>query len=245
MYHFFVSSDQVGESGITITGSDVNHIKNVLRMKPGEQIMVSNGVDRDYCCQLEELSGDVIKARILFVEETAAELPSKLYLFQGLPKSDKMELIIQKAVELGAYEVIPVETRRAVVKLDAKKAEAKVKRWNAIAESGAKQSKRIMIPKVTEVMTFKEALEYSKALDVKLIPYELAEGMSQTKEVLKEIKPGQSVGIFIGPEGGFEEGEVEMAREYGAVPITLGKRILRTETAGMTLLSILMFQLSE
>ena len=171
------------------------------------------------------------------------ELPSKIYLFQGLPKADKMELIIQKAVELGAYEVIPVSTKRAVVKLDDKKAGKKVERWNSIAESGAKQSGRNVIPKVTEVMSFKNALEYAKGLDVLFIPYELAEGMEETRELIEQIQPGQSVGIFIGPEGGFEVSEVESTIEYGAKPITLGKRILRTETAGLTMLSILMYHL--
>lgn len=156
-----------------------------------------------------------------------------------------MELIIQKAVELGAYEIIPVATRRAVVKLDAKKEESKRKRWNSISTSAAKQSKRSVIPMVTKVMSFKEAVIYANELDIKLIPYELASGMQKTKDVIGNIQKGQSIGIFIGPEGGFDEAEVEAAREAGAVPITLGKRILRTETAGMTVLSILMFTLED
>ena len=173
------------------------------------------------------------------------ELPSRLYLFQGPPKSDKMELIIQKAVELGVYEVIPMASRRSVVKLDAKKEENKRKRWNAIAESAAKQSKRLVIPRVTEVMSFGQALAYGEKLDLKLIPYELAENMDRTREIISRIRPGQSVGIFIGPEGGFEREEVEQALDKGAQAITLGRRILRTETAGMALLSVLMFQLEE
>ena len=156
-----------------------------------------------------------------------------------------MELIIQKAVELGAYEVIPVETKRCVVKLDGKKAAKKVERWKQIAESAAKQSKRMLIPNVHEVLTFKEALKYAEAMDIRLIPYELAKGMQETKEILADIQPGQSVGIFIGPEGGFEEKEVETAISEGAKPITLGKRILRTETAGLAILSVLMFQLEK
>ena len=148
-------------------------------------------------------------------------------------------------MELGAYEIIPVATKRAVVKLDEKKASKKVERWNSIAEGGAKQSGRTVIPKVTEVMTWKEAIEYAKALDVVLIPYELAEGMSETKDIIENINPGQSIGIFIGPEGGFETTEVEFAVEHGAKPITLGKRILRTETAGLTTLSILMYHLER
>ena len=172
-------------------------------------------------------------------------MKNRIYLFQGLPKADKMELIIQKAVELGAYSVVPVSTRRCVVKLDNKKAEKKVSRWQQIAESAAKQSKRMLVPEVHSVMTFKEALVYAKELDVLLIPYELAKGMKETKELIRSIEPGKSIGVFIGPEGGFEEQEVADAMEAGAKPITLGHRILRTETAGLAVLSVLMFQLED
>ena len=245
MYHFFVTQDQIGPETITITGPDVNHMKNVLRMKPGEEILISNGVDKDYRCQVETLDSDAVTARILSVDEEGTELPGKIYLFQGLPKADKMELIIQKAVELGVFSIIPVETKRCVVKLDVKKAAKKVVRWQQIAESAAKQSKRMLIPEIHEVMTYKQALEFAKQLDVKLIPYELAKGMKETREILSEIKLGQSVGIFIGPEGGFEEEEVAKALEAGAHAITLGRRILRTETAGLAILSVLMFQLEN
>ena len=173
------------------------------------------------------------------------ELPSRIYLFQGLPKQEKMELIVQKAVELGVCQVIPVQTRRCVVKLDAKKAAKKVQRWQQIAESAAKQAGRGYIPAVSEVMTFQEALAFSETLDIRLIPYELADGMEGTRKILDEIRPGQSVGIFIGPEGGFEKEEVGRAVEAGALPITLGKRILRTETAGIAVLSILMYRLEK
>ena len=152
---------------------------------------------------------------------------------------------MQKAVELGAYEVIPVATKRAVVKLDQKKAAKKVERWNSIAESAAKQAGRSRIPKVAQVMNYREALEAAKELDVVLIPYELAEGMEETRQVVRSIRPGQSVGIFIGPEGGFEKEEVAEAMESGAKAVTLGRRILRTETAGLTMLSVLMFELEK
>ena len=243
MHHFFVTPDQVKNDYIYIEGSDVNHVKNVLRMKIGEALEICDGNNKKYLCEIEEMTSEYVKA--LIKEELGAdtELPSKLYLFQGLPKSDKMELIIQKAVELGAYEIIPVATKRAVVKLDEKKAGKKVERWNSIAEGGAKQSGRSFVPKVTNVMSYKEALQYAKTLDVILIPYELAEGMKETKEIISAIEAGQSVGIFIGPEGGFEIAEVEAAMEAGAKAITLGKRILRTETAGLTTLSILMYHL--
>ncbi|MCI6887822.1 MAG: 16S rRNA (uracil(1498)-N(3))-methyltransferase [Lachnospiraceae bacterium] len=245
MYHFFVTPAQIVDGYAVITGQDVNHIRNVLRMKQGEQIGVRDGISRNYICELETMEPDQIRARILSEEADSSELPAKLYLFQGLPKSDKMELIIQKAVELGAYQIIPVATRRAVVKLDKKKEESRVKRWNAIAESAAKQSGRMMIPEVTGVMSLKEAFHYASGFDRNLIPYELAEGMEETRRVLAQIRPGMQVGIFIGPEGGFDVEEVEQAVAEGIHPITLGRRILRTETAGMTMLSILMFQLEQ
>lgn len=246
MYRFFVEPAQVGEKEIIITGSDVNHIKNVLRMKPEETILISSGESLEYTCYIRELKEEKIIAHIMYVQESGYELPSRLYLFQGLPKSDKMELIIQKAVELGVHEIIPVASKRAVVKLDARKEEKKRTRWQAISESAAKQSKRMYVPEVKKVMSFSQAVEYAGQLDVVLVPYELAKGMGETREIIGKIKKGQSVGIFIGPEGGFEETEVEMAVEKAnAKAITLGKRILRTETAGLTVLSILMFTLEE
>lgn len=245
MYHFFVTPDQIMDGYAVITGQDVNHIRNVLRMRAGEQVGIRDGISRNYICELEEIGQDAVRARILSEEQDSSELPARLYLFQGLPKSDKMELTIQKAVELGAYQIIPVATRRAVVKLDKKKEETKVKRWNAIAESAAKQSGRMVIPEVTGVMTLKEAYQYASGFDLNLIPYELAEGMEETRQVLSQVRPGMQVGIFIGPEGGFDVEEVELAIASKIHPITLGRRILRTETAGMTALSILMFQLEQ
>lgn len=244
MYQFFVEPSQIQGNRIVITGSDVNHIKNVLRMKVGEELAVSNGIDgKEYRCGIEELAEDEVICTLRFVKEDGVELPSRIYLFQGLPKADKMELIIQKAVELGVYEVIPVAAKRAVVKLDEKKARTKVARWQGIAEAAAKQSKRGLIPQVQNVMSMKEAVRYAQNMDVKLIPYELAEDMSKTKELISGLQPGQSVAVFIGPEGGFEEKEIAEAMENGIVPITLGKRILRTETAGFTVLSWLMYHL--
>ena len=245
MQRFFVTPDQVGEDKIRIQGSDVNHMKNVLRMRPGEEVMVSDGNNRQYRCRVEDYpEGEAVLA-ILEAGLVDTELPSRIYLFQGLPKQEKMELIVQKAVELGVCQVIPVQPRRCVGKLDAKKAAKKVQRWQQIAESAAKQAGRGYIPAVSEVMTFQEALAFSETLDIRLIPYELADGMEGTRKILDGIRPGQSVGIFIGPEGGFEKEEVGRAVEAGALPITLGKRILRTETAGIAVLSILMYRLEK
>lgn len=246
MYQFFVEPSQICGRRITITGNDVNHIKNVLRMQPGEEIAVSNGRDgREYRCGILEFEENTVLCELRFIKEDGVELPARVHLFQGLPKADKMELIVQKAVELGVYEIIPVAAKRCVVKLDEKKARNKTGRWQAVAEAAAKQSKRRIIPPVTEVMSFGKALEYAKDMQVKLIPYELAEGMARTKELIESVCPGQDIAVFIGPEGGFEEQEVEKARECGIQPVTLGKRILRTETAGLAVMAWLMYRLEE
>ena len=243
MHHFFVTPSQVKDGDIFVEGQDVNHLKNVLRVKPGEAVAVSDGDNRKYVCTVERYEEGAAVLRICEEQEADTELPSRICLFQGLPKQDKMELIVQKAVELGVSEVVPVVTRRSVVKLDEKKAGKKVQRWQSIAESASKQAGRGHIPKVAQVAGFKEALLQASGLDVLLIPYELAEDMRETKKEIGSIVPGQSVGVFIGPEGGFEREEVEAAIEAGARPITLGRRILRTETAGLTTLSVLMFHL--
>lgn len=244
MYQFFVDSSQIQDKRIIITGSDVNHIKNVLRLQPGEEIAVKNGVDdREYRCGIEEFTQDSVICTLRFIREEGVELPSKIYLFQGLPKADKMELIIQKSVELGVFEVIPLAVKRCVVKLDEKKAAAKVKRWQGIAEAAAKQCRRGIIPTVSEPMSMREAAAYARQMDVRLIPYELAGDMAHTKEIIEAIRPGQSVAVFIGPEGGFEQSEVEEALAAEIMPVTLGKRILRTETAGLAVLSWLLYHL--
>lgn len=243
MHRFFIQHSQIQDKRLYVEGADVNHIKNVLRMKHGDQVMISDGEGMQYLCTLEAFESGLVWFEIVDAWKENRELPSKLYLFQGLPKSDKMELIIQKATELGVYELIPTVTGRTVVKLDEKKAQKKTARWNAIAESAAKQSGRSRIPQVREVMTFSEALAYAGDLDVLLIPYEKAEGMEATRQAVEGIRPGQSVGIFIGPEGGFEEAEVEQAMACGALPVTLGRRILRTETAGFVVLSMLLYHL--
>lgn len=241
MYRFFVPEENVHEQEIRITGDDVNHIKNVLRMKAGEKVVVSCGQGMDYYCIIEDIQERVIVLRVREAEPAVTELPARIVLFQALPKLDKMELVIQKAIELGAAEAVPVRTRRCVVKLDAKKEEKKLARWRAIAESAAKQSGRGIIPEVHSVMDFRDALEYAGQLDVIMIPYELCGTAAESGETIREAAGQQSIGIFIGPEGGFERSEIELASDYGAVPVSLGKRILRTETAGLAVLSVLMF----
>lgn len=245
MYHFFVDDSNISENEIIITGKDVNHIKNVLRLKENDKILISNGQDKDFYCIISKINNDEVVTLIDSVLEESNELPSKIYLFQGLPKNDKMELIIQKAVELGVYEIIPVAMKNCVVKLDAKKEASKIKRWEAISESAAKQSKRCIIPSIHNVLSFKEAVEYASTLDVNIVPYENQKGIEETRRVVGNIKRGQSVGIFIGPEGGFDDKEIEEVLSKSFIPLTLGRRILRTETAGMAMMSILMYNLEQ
>lgn len=245
MYRFFVDKADCLSDEIIITGQDVNHIKNVLRLKVGEEISVSDGADKEYICSIRELTEDKVFAKIEDVLGNNRELPVEIYLFQGFPKGDKLETIIQKAVELGVAKIVPVMTKRSIVKLDDKKAAKRVERYNAISLAAAKQSKRSVIPEVLPVMSFKEALKLAETLDMNIIPYENAEGIAASKAVIKEVASQKSLGIFIGPEGGFDQAEVDDVLAIGGKSITLGHRILRTETAGMTVLSIIMFELEQ
>lgn len=243
MYHFFADRERIGRGEVSLVGGDVNHIRNVLRMKPGERVAVSDGTGGEYLCEVRQVGSGEVILDILEERDGGAELPARIYLFQGLAKGDKMEWIIQKAVELGVHQVIPVAAARSVVKLDEKKEQDRVRRWNGIAQSAAKQSGRGIIPQVTGVLSFQEALEHSDGFDVNVIPYERARGMEKTRRQLGRIRPGMDVGIFIGPEGGFEEREIAMAQSRGVEAVSLGRRILRTETAGLMILSVIGYRL--
>lgn len=245
MYRFFVPSEQVYGNQAEITGDDVNHIKNVLRMEPGEKVVISCGQGVDYYCIIKDVQPEMISLQVEREEPVHTELPVRLVLFQALPKADKMEWIIQKAVELGVAEIVPVKTKRVVVRLDEKKSAKKLQRWQGIAQAAAKQSGRGVVPEIHSPLSFKEALQYAEELEYRVIPYELFDDMSETKKVMQELSGADSIGIFIGPEGGFERSEVETAMAVGALPISLGRRILRTETAGLAILSVLMFQIES
>ena len=208
-------------------------------MREGDTILVSCD-GKSHLCRLCGFEDDVTLAEVIEEDYQDTELPVQLYLFQGLPKGDKLELIIQKAVELGACGIIPVEMNRSVVKLDEKKKKAKQERWQAIAESAAKQSKRNLIPTVSEALSYKNAIKMASDMDVFLVPYENERGMKATEEALSKIKSGSKIGILIGPEGGFDESEVIAAKEIGGDIVSLGKRILRAETAAITALSMCM-----
>lgn len=246
MYRFFISSGQVEGEEIVITGDDVNHIKNVLRLETGDWVVACDGNGTDYVSRIQSLQSDSVLLHVEKTQDTGTELPVRITLFQGMPKKDKLEWIIQKAVELGACEIVPVMTKRCVVRLqEEKKITKRMERWQTIAHAAAKQCDRGVIPTVHEPVSFEEALNLSDNLEYNIIPYELQEGMQASREIVDTACTKQSLGIFIGPEGGFEPEEICQASERKIQPITLGKRILRTETAGMALLSILMFRLQE
>jgi len=250
MYHFYAEERPEVDGIIRIDGSDYNHIKNVLRMKTGEESVICDGKGTEYVCELSSYEEKTACFKVNETRESVNELPAEIVLFQGLPKKDKMELIIEKAVELGVRMIVPVMTKRVVVKIeDSVKEEKKLSRWNAIAKSAAMQSGRGYMPSVAPIMNFKDAIDLSVKLGSTLIPYEESQKrgvtVKKSREIFESLKGVRNLGIFIGPEGGFEESEVEYAIDKGAKCVSLGKRILRTETAGLCALSLVMFNLEE
>ena len=240
MPKFFFQKNDISRGQVQLFGEDEKHIKTVLRAREGEEITLCDGEGMDYQCRIASLERGVL-LDILSQEVCETEPKTKITLYQGLPKADKMELIIQKCVELGVDRIVAVSTERAIVKLDKKEAK-KLERWQKIAEAAAKQSGRGKIPEIgQQVLKFKEAVAEAKELDGAIIPYE-REQETGIRQFVQNFK-GESVGVFIGPEGGFADEEIALAQENGITPITLGKRILRTETAGLTALSILMYHL--
>ena len=237
------------ETGVLILSDEkAHHIRDVLRMKSGEELLAKAGGDgegeydpREYRLAIESADRDEVVLKLRTVREHDTELPVKVSLYQALPKADKMELIVQKAVELGVCEIIPVESSRCIVKLDDNKKEKRRERWQSIAESAASQCGRAFVPAVRSPMPIAAAFaEAEKSADVCVIPYELQEPGS-TGNLLRGLAPGTRIAVFIGPEGGFEAGEIEKAKEHGIEPVSLGRRILRTETAGLAFLSFLVW----
>lgn len=247
MPRFFVSPESVSGDTISVSEGDYNHIRNVLRMRVGDSLTVCDGQGWDYACAIEDFDNGVCHLHINERIPSAVELPVEITLYQGFPKKDKMELILQKSVELGAVRIVPVLCERTIVKLeDPKKEQRKTERFRAIAESAAKQCGRGILPEVTEPMRFAEAVGDAKARGCCiLLPYENAIGMKATKEAFDEAMKVRRIAVFIGPEGGFARDEVELAEKAGARTISLGRRILRTETAGLAVLSALMLRAEE
>lgn len=243
MHRFFVEKEQITDDIIEIIGSDVKHIKDVLRLKSKEKIEIaSDGIT--YTCELESLLKDKIATRIIDRTKGMNESPIDIILYQGLAKGSKMDLIIQKCTEVGVKEFYPVATHRSVVKIkDIKKEQSKVERWNSIADEAAKQSKRDILPIVQNIISFDEMIELLKGQENILVPYE-DEKKSTIKEKLK-ISENKKIHLIIGPEGGFEPSEIEILKELGANIVTLGPRILRTETAGIVAATIILYELGD
>jgi len=237
MQQIFIKDDPI-DGKFRIEGDDAHHLANVVRLKIGEKIRVSTASEESYLCSVVEVTSTEL---VVQVEDKmdSTELPCKIYLFQAIPKGDRMETIIEKCVELGVTEIIPVEMKNCVVKLDAKKKASRVLRWQAIADSAAKQSKRSAKPVVSEVMSFADAIKRMNECDIKLAPYESKNGMEDTKNAFKRIASGNSISIIIGPEGGFAPEEIDECSKTMDI-ISLGKRILRTDTAAICTLSMLM-----
>lgn len=243
MHHFFVDRSSIEGDIIRIEGEDRHHAVDVLRVRTGEELLVSDGEGTDYVCTVTDPGQEEL---ILSVRERLRsdnELSSEVWLFQGMPKSDKLELIIQKATELGVSHIVPVMTKNTVVKLDERKLPQKLSRWSSIAEAAAKQSKRSVIPQIHGPMKLTEALELAEGFEVSVIPYEHEEGIESLCEAITGFIPGRRIGIFIGPEGGFDRLEIKLAEHKGVLPVSLGKRILRTETAAIAVLSLVMIRL--
>lgn len=247
MPKFFITQNQIENEKITIIGKDVNHIKNVLRQKNGDEIIIcDNTTEQDYKCKIEKIEEEKILCEIQEKIENNSESNVKITIFQGLPKSDKMELVIQKSVELGVYDITPIEMKRCVVKLNEKDKAKKIERWQKIAEVAAKQSGRNQIPKINDIIPVKNICKLTEKYDLILVAYEKEENTT-LKQVLKEIKQENKenlkIAVVIGPEGGIEEEEIEMLQQSGAKIITLGRRILRTETVALNMLSIILYEL--
>lgn len=244
MSRFFVLPQQIDGDTIRIEGGDAQHIGKVLRLSEGEQITICDGAGNDYRTEICGITKNEVLTRIISRSKADTEPQLQAVLYQGIPKAAKMDFVIQKAVELGVARIVPVMTQRSVVKLDAKGAKGKTERWNKIAAEASKQCNRAVLPTVERVMNLEEALADMQQSELKLIPYE-AEDKTGLRDVLEQYPNVKSVGILIGPEGGFDRAEAERAQKAGLLPVRLGKRILRTETAPLAVISALMYAYGE
>lgn len=247
MQKFFVEENQIEDNKIYINGPDVKHISSVLRLAKKEKIQICNKTTMEnYIVEIEEIQKEKVITSIIEKIEETAESNVEIHLYQGLPKADKMELIIQKTIELGIYKITPVDMIRCVVKLDEKDTKKKIERWQKIAESAAKQSKRDIIPKIENKLNLNAVINEIKEYDIFMVAYE-EEKNKTLKQVLKELeqKENYKIGILVGPEGGIDSKEIEKLKENGALIVTLGKTILRTETAPITMTSNILYELEN
>ena len=250
MPRFFVRNEQVKEKTIEILGEDIKHIKNVLRKQIGDKLEICNqDTKKSYICEIERLEDKSILTKII-EELKKDDNKISVDIYQGLPKADKMELIIQKSVELGVNAIIPVAMKRCVVKIDTKDEIKKITRWQKIAESAAKQSGRNTIPEIKNVINIEKVNQLIKEYDSVIVAYENEKENTIKHELLKlkeKVKTNNKIkiAIVIGPEGGLEEKDVELLKQNGAKIVTLGNRILRTETVALNVLSIIMYELEQ
>lgn len=242
MPKFFIKDNQIIDNKIIITGEDVNHISNVLRKQIGEEIEICNiNTTENYISEIVKITKTEIQTQIKQITKSKSESVIDIHIFQGLPKADKMELIIQKSTELGVKEITPIEMERCIVKLDEKDKNKKVERWQKIAEVAAKQSGRDLIPRINKIEKIKNIYKTFENYDIVIVAYE-NEKVTTLKQVLKANDKHNKIAVIIGPEGGIEKDEVEQMQQNGANIITLGNRILRTETVALSIISMIMYE---
>lgn len=244
MHRFFINKENINGKKIIIKGEDVRHIANVLRLRTGNKAVLCDGEGKDYTVSIINIDKNSVITEILNIEKSVGEIDLDITIYQGMPKSTKMDLVIQKCTELGANKVVPIASERTVVKLISKNDEIrKINRWQKVAAEAAKQSNRGKVPTICMPMSFENAVKDSLNKDLTLIPYE-GEKITSLKEILSNEKP-KNIGIFIGPEGGFADKEVQLAIDNKAKTVTLGKRILRTETAALMTLSCILYEYNQ
>ena len=243
MSMFYVKSDQIAGEEANIIGEDVKHIRDVLRYKINDELNICNENGEKFITQIIDFSKEQVRLKVLRKCDETSEPSIKITLFQGMPKADKLEMIIQKCTELGVSEIVPVITERVIVKLEEKNVPKKVERWNRIALEASKQSGRQLIPNVKNPVNIKNIVENISKYDILILPYE-CEREKTLKEVIKNIdKDYKNIAVFIGPEGGFSEDEISMLNFENVKYVSLGKRILRTETAGMATIAMILYEL--
>ncbi len=246
MKKFFVTENQISNQKITIIGDDVNHIKNVLRLNSGDKINICNtNTSENYICTISEILKKEIICSIDSEIKSEAESNVKIDIFQGLPKADKMELIIQKGTELGVCSFIPVKFKRCIVKIDGKDESKKILRWQKIAEVASKQSGRDIIPQIKNIQNVENICNLFPEYDIVLLAYELENKNYLKNELRKLNNETLKIAVIIGPEGGIEESEVEILKKAGAKVVSLGKRILRTETVALVMSAIINYELEK
>ncbi|MBN6186206.1 16S rRNA (uracil(1498)-N(3))-methyltransferase [Aneurinibacillus sp. BA2021] len=244
MQRYFVDPSQMDERFVTITGDDVNHIARVMRSRPGDEVICCNGLGRDVRGAIAAIEADHVRVRIVAEDLMNRELPVQVTIAQGLPKGDKMELVIQKGTELGAFSFCAFTSMRTVVKLDEKKEKKRMERWQKIAKEAAEQSHRSRVPDVMNVLSWRELLASAPRFHYALFAYEQEEEAT-LRRALSDVPAGSNILLVIGPEGGFDEKEVAEAAAAGFVSVSLGRRILRAETAPLYALSCMSYAFEQ